>query len=107
MSIYDACIAADALEIFEDDLGFAEKHNVNGEEMTAIVHNSQISGKSTLVDLAAVGSDVALLVRTVEYGEELPNPGAIFFLDDTEYRVQSASIIGGAVTKISLNRVDV
>lgn len=106
MSIYDEIIPADVADIFSDESGFAVAHDVDGEVLNAIVHNAQISGRSSLVDLAAVGADLVVIVKRADYGENLPVPGAIFFLDGTEYRVQNSSRIGGILVKIALNRIE-
>lgn len=106
MSIYDETIPADVADIYFDDDGFAVDHDVDGVHMLAIVHSAQLSGRSSLADLAAYGADCSVIVRQSDYDGLMPTPGAIFFLDGQEFRVQSASRVGGVLIKISLDRVE-
>lgn len=106
MSIFEQTIPADLDDIYTDDDGFWEIHSVDGVDMKAIVHSAQLSGRSSLADLAAYGADITVLVRQVDYKSRMPTPGAIFFLDGVEFRVQSASRVGGLVIKIALDKVE-
>ena len=107
MSIYDQIIIKDIEDIYSDSFGFAVQHNVDGDDMLAIVHTASISPRSTLIDLAAFGADCVIIVRAEDFkAHVMPTPGCIFFLDDIEYRVQNASRVGGHLIKISLNKVE-
>ena len=106
MSIYDETIPNDLEDIYFYDDGFAVEHDVDGSKMLAIVHSAQLSGRSSLADLAAYGADVSVIVRQIDYKGNMPTPGAIFFLDDQEFRVQSASRVGGWLIKIMLDHVE-
>lgn len=105
MSIYDSIIPADLDDIFTDEFGFWEAHSVNGETIKAIVHAGALTTRSALVDLGTFGADCVVIVRAADYGA-LPSVGSIFFLDSAEYRVSSASRLGGLCLKISLQRVE-
>ena len=106
MSIYDHTIPDDLEDIFTDDDGFWVAHNVNGKTIKAIVHAGVLTPRAALIDMGTFGADCVVIVRYSDYGEGLPSVGSIFFLDGTEYRVSSASRLGGLCLKISLQRVE-
>lgn len=105
MSIYDSTIPEDLDDIFSDDDGFWREHSVNGVTMKAIVHAAMLTPRSALVDLGTYGADLVCIVRVVDYGGELPEIDAIFFLDGMEYRVSSSSRLGGLCYRIGLRRI--
>lgn len=105
MSIYDQTIPNDLEDIYTDDDGFWEIHDVNGVEMKAIVHAASLSTRSALLDLGTFGANKVCIVRCVDYGYVEPEIDSIFFLDDIEYRVSASSRLGGLCIKISLQRI--
>lgn len=105
MSIYDSTILEDLEDIYSDDDGFWREHSVNGTVMKAIVHAAMLTPRSALVDLGTYGADLVCIVRAADYGGELPEIDAIFFLDGTEYRVSSSSRLGGLCYRIGLRRI--
>jgi len=105
MSIFDHTILDDLEDIYTDDDGFWEIHDVNGVEMKAIVHAASLSTRSALVDLGTFGADKVCIVRASEYGHPEPEIDSIFFLDHVEYRVSASNILGGLCIKISLRRI--
>ena len=106
MSIYDSTIPADLEEIYTDDDGFWVIHNVDGKSIKAIVHAGMLTPRAALVDLGTFGADCVVIVRVSDYGGGMPSVGSIFFLDEAEYRVSSASRLGGLCLKISLQQVE-
>lgn len=106
MSIYAHTVPDDLDDIYTDDDGFWEPHNVNGTPLRAIVHAGLLTPRAALVDLGTFGADCVCIVRASDYGGGLPSVGSIFFLDATEYRVSSAARLGGLCLKISLQLVE-
>ena len=102
MSIYDNTIPEDLEEIYSDDDGFWELHDVNGAEMKAIVHASRLTTRSAIIDMGAYGADKVCIVRVADYGGSMPEIDAIFFLDGEEYRVSSSSRLGGLCYLVGL-----
>lgn len=102
MSIYSA-VYDDLLDIFNDPLGFAEEHTINGQKFTAIVHAANLTVQTTNIDLATFEADVVVIVRAEDFGN-MPSVGAVFFLDDTEFRVLRSSRLGGHGIKIILTK---
>lgn len=105
MSIYDSTVQADLEDIFTDDDGFWETHNVNGTSMKAIIHGSMLTARSAIVDMGTFGADAVVIVRASDYGSVLPEIDAIFMLDSVEYRVSSASRLGGLCLRIGLRKI--
>lgn len=106
MSIYDETVVADLEDIFIDEDGFWVMHDVNGVNIKAIVHSAALTPRTALIDLGTFGADCVVIVRASDYGAPLPAVGSIFFLDDVEYRVSSATRLGGLCLKIGLQRVE-
>lgn len=106
MSIYDHTVPDDLEDIFSDDDGFWVVHDVNGKTIKAIVHAGALTTRAALIDMGTFGADCVVIVRRSDYGANLPSVGSIFFLDAVEYRVSSASRLGGLCLKISLQRVE-
>lgn len=102
MSIYENSVLQDIDDIFSDDDGFAVEHDLDGLTVPAIVHAAALSSRSSILELSEFGADLVVLVRLKDYTPGDPTPGAVFFLDGLEYRVQNASRCGGYVLKISL-----
>lgn len=105
MSIYDQTVIDDLEDIYTDDDGFWELHDVNGVEIKAIVHASSLSTRSALIDLGTYGADKVCIVRRSDYLGELPEIDSIFFLDKIEYRVSAASVLGGLCYRVSLRKI--
>lgn len=105
MSIYDATIPEDLEDIFSDDDGFWTMHDVDGAEIKAIVHASALTARSAIIDLGTFGADLVCIVRASDYGRPKPEIDAIFFLDGTEYRVSSSSVLGGLCYRIGLRSI--
>lgn len=105
MSIYDSTIPADLDDIFSDDDGFWEYHNVNGCEIKAIVHAASLSTRSALIDLGTYGADKICIVRRSDYSGELPEIDSVFFLDEIEYRVSVSSVLGGLCYRVALRKI--
>jgi hypothetical protein len=106
MSIYDRTIPEDLDDIYTDDDGFWLPHNVDGKHIKAIVHAGRLTPRTAIVDLGTFAADCVVIVRAADYGAPLPSIDSIFFLDDVEYRVSSASRLGGLCLKISLQEVE-
>lgn len=106
MSIYDRTIPEDLDDIYTDDDGFWLPHNVNGKHIKAIVHAGRLTPRTAIIDLGTFAADCVVIVRAADYGASLPSIDSIFFLDDAEYRVSSASRLGGLCLKISLQEVE-
>ena len=101
MNIFDD-IDKDLMDIFDDGGEFTEMHDVNGQNMLAIVHSTILTSRSSIVSLINYGADRVCVVRRVDYGDFLPKVGEMFFLDDVEYRVSDSSYLGERAIKISL-----
>lgn len=106
MSIYDHTVPEDLDDIYTDDDGFWETHDVNGVVIKAIVHAGRLSVRTALIDLGTFAADCVVIVRAVDYGGGLPSVGSIFFLDGEEYRVSSSNRLGGLCLRIALQRVE-
>lgn len=106
MSIYDRTIPEDLDDIYADDDGLWLPHNVNGKHIKAIAHAGRLTPRTAIVDLGTFAADCVVIVRAADYGAPLPSIDSIFFLDDAEYRVSSASRLGGLCLKISLQEVE-
>lgn len=105
MSIYEHTIPEDLEDIFSDDDGFWEVHDVNGSVIKAIVHAATLSTRSALLDLGTFGADKVCIVRISEYGGDMPEIDSIFFLDGTEYRVSESDRLGGLCLRIALRKI--
>lgn len=105
MSIYDQTVIDDLEDIFSDDDGFWELHDVNGVEIKAIVHAASLSTRSALIDLGTYGADKVCIVRRSDYRGELPEIDSIFFLDKIEYRVSASSNLGGLCYRVALRKI--
>lgn len=105
MSIYDHTIPEDLEDIYTDDDGFWDVHDVNGDVMKAIVHAAMLTPRSAIVDLGTFGADVVCIVRISDYGGGMPEIDSIFFLDGQEYRVSGSSRLGGLCIRIGLRRI--
>lgn len=104
MSIYDRTIPEDLDDIYSDDDGLWEVHNVDGAEMRAIVHASMLTTRSAIIDMGAFGADKVCIVREADYARPMPGVDSIFFLDGEEYRVSTSSRLGGLCFRIGLRR---
>lgn len=104
MSIYDRTIPEDLDDIYSDDDGLWEVHNVDGAEIKAIVHASSLTTRSAIIDMGAYGADKVCIVRVSDYGRPKPEIDSIFFLDGEEYRVSTSSRLGGLCFRIGLRR---
>lgn len=105
MSIFDRTISEDLEDIFGDDDGFWEDHDVNGVVMRAIVHAASLSARSAIIDMGTFGADKVCIVRMSDYKQPEPEIDSIFFLDGVEYRVSASSVLGGLCIKISLRKI--
>ena len=104
MSIYDITIPEDLDDIYTDDDGLWEDHDVDGAHIKAIVHASMLTTRSAIIDMGAFGADKVCIVRESEYARPLPEIDSIFFLDGEEYRVSTSSRLGGLCFRIGLRR---
>ena len=105
MSIYDETVLEDLEDIYSDDDGFWMMHDVDGAQIKAIVHASSQTARSAIIDLGTYGADKVCIVRVSDYGRPKPEIDAIFFLDGTEYRVSSSSVLGGLCYRIGLRSI--
>lgn len=106
MSIYDNTVPEDLEDIYSDEDGFWVEHDVNGKVIRAIVHAGRLTVRTAIIDLGTFAADCIVIVRAADYGKNLPSVGAIFFLDEVEYRVSSANRLGGLCLRIALQRVE-
>lgn len=105
MSIYEQ-MTDDIAEIIADRDGFFVSHNVNGKQMPAAVHSVNTTNRSGIVSNIEYGVDVVCIVGESDFGD-MPAPGAVFDVDEEEFRVASANRIGGHMIRISLTRPEV
>ena len=100
MSMYDV-VTSDLDEVVLADEWFVE-HLVNEQKMLALVHSGYLNGQQSEVSLGVMQSQVALIVRRSDFGDELPAVGALINLDGKVWQIRGAQYLGYALIKMNL-----
>lgn len=100
MSMYDV-VTSDLDEVVFADEWFVE-HLVNEKKMLALVHSGYLNGQQSEVSLGVMQSQVALIVRRSDFGNELPAVGALINLDGKVWQIRGAQYLGYALIKMNL-----
>lgn len=110
MSDFKDAIADDILETFLNLDEFAETHNINGNEMTAMIDDNVLSGEVSV--RFGGGSDKAeglynggirIYVNKTDMPGK-PKKGSSLILDDRRYTVEAVSEESG-IFVITINRI--
>lgn len=100
MSMLDV-VTADIDDVVIADEWFIE-HTVNETKMLALVHSGYINGQQSLIPMAVMQSQIALIVRRSDFGQELPAIGAVIELDGKQWQIRGAQYLGHALIKMNL-----
>lgn len=100
------CIAADVSNVFLNCLEFADKHTVNGKEMTVMVDENELQERDKFKLLGANQNGTykatrMIYVAKVEFGLR-PALGATINLDGREYRVAPGTTEEAGILAIAL-----
>ncbi|MEG2175606.1 MAG: hypothetical protein RRY97_01930 [Oscillibacter sp.] len=103
------CIAADVSNVFLNRLEFADKHTVNGKEMTVLVDENELQERDKFKLLGANqnGTYKATRMIYVAKSEFGPRPAltATINLDGREYRVAPGTTEEAGILAIALEAV--
>lgn len=103
------CISADINNVFLNSLEFADKHTVNGREMTVLVDENELQERDKFKLLGANQSGTYRATRMIyveksEFGLR-PALGATLNLDGREYRVASNTTEEAGILAIALEAI--